>query len=65
MRILTVRAAFPHTAPPRVCDGEAIALPGMKDVMKDDRFWEPVVRQLRHSCPREPIRWKPTMKPSA
>jgi hypothetical protein len=37
--------------PPRVCDGKAIARPGMKDA----RFWEPVVRQLRHSCPREPI----------
>jgi hypothetical protein len=30
--------------PPRVCDGKAIARPGMKDA----RFWEPVVRQLRH-----------------
>ena len=37
--------------PPRVCDGKAIARPGMKD----RRFREPVVHQLRHSCPREPI----------
>src|SRR5262245_56088689 len=37
--------------PPRVCDGEANARPRMED----DRFWEPVVHQLRHPCPRDPI----------
>ena len=37
--------------PPWVCDGEAIARPGMKD----DWFREPVVYQLRHPCPRAPI----------
>src|SRR6266536_6030519 len=37
--------------PPRVCDGEAIARPRMED----DRFREPVVRQLRHPCPRDSI----------
>src|SRR5262249_41738144 len=37
--------------PPRVCDGEARAWPGMKDCW----FREPVVCQLRHPLPREPI----------
>src|ERR1700730_7451814 len=37
--------------PPRVCDGEALARPRMED----DRFRKPVVRQLRHPCPRDPI----------
>src|SRR5437016_1924015 len=37
--------------PPRVCDGKAIARPRMKD----DRFRKPVVRQLRHPRPRDPI----------
>src|SRR5262249_2872693 len=36
--------------PPWVCDGEAIARPRMEDA----RFREPVVRQLRHPCPRKP-----------
>src|ERR1700730_11473151 len=35
--------------PPWVCDGEAIARPRMED----DGFREPVVRQLRHPCPRD------------
>src|SRR5215469_14990128 len=37
--------------PPWVCDGEAITRPGMKDI----RFREPVVHQLRHPFPRYPI----------
>src|SRR6266516_1135056 len=37
--------------PPRVCDGEAIARPRVED----DRFRKPVVRQLRHPCPCDPI----------
>src|SRR6516165_729478 len=37
--------------PPRVCDGEAIARPGVKDA----RFRKPVVRKLRHPCPRHPV----------
>src|SRR6516225_7924791 len=36
---------------PRVCNGKAIARPGMEN----DRFREKVVRQLRHPCPRDPI----------
>src|SRR6266516_694570 len=37
--------------PPRVCDGEAIARPRVED----DRSRKPVVRQLRHPCPCDPI----------
>src|SRR5438876_11972897 len=37
--------------PPRVCDGKAIAWPWMKD----RRLRKPVVRQLGHPCPRDPI----------
>src|SRR5262245_2222960 len=37
--------------PPRVCDGKAIARPGMED----DRLGKPVVRQLGHPRPRDPI----------
>src|SRR6476646_8284035 len=37
--------------PPRVCDGEAIARPRVED----DGFRKPVVRQLRHPCPGDPI----------
>src|SRR5204863_7100775 len=37
--------------PPRVCDGKAITRPRMKN----DRFWRPVIHQLRHPCPRHPI----------
>src|SRR6266542_6252617 len=36
---------------PRVCDGKAFARPRMKD----DRFRKPVVRQLRHPRPCDPI----------
>ena len=37
--------------PPRVCDGETIARPGVKD----GRFREPGVHELRHPVPRHPI----------
>src|SRR6516165_10695349 len=37
--------------PPRVCDGKAIAGPWMKD----GRFREPGIRQLRHPFPRGAI----------
>src|SRR5262249_47929738 len=37
--------------PPWVCDGEAIARPGVKD----DRFRKPVVHPLRHPVPSHPI----------
>src|SRR6478672_8738943 len=37
--------------PPRVCDGKANARPRMKD----DRFWEEGVNQLRHPRPCDPI----------
>src|SRR6476646_4189270 len=37
--------------PPRVCDGAAIARPRVED----DGFQKPVVRQLRHPCPGDPI----------
>ena len=37
--------------PPRVPDGKAIARPKMKD----DRFREPGICQLRHPFPRDPI----------
>src|SRR6185503_21204483 len=36
---------------PRVCDGKAIAWPRMKD----GRFRKPVVCQLGHPCPRDPV----------
>src|SRR6516225_1866460 len=36
---------------PRVCNGKAIARPGMEN----DRFREKVVRLLRHPFPRDPI----------
>src|SRR6185437_13165917 len=37
--------------PPWVGNGEAIARPRIKD----DRFWEEGIHQLRHPCPRHPI----------
>src|SRR6516225_1861626 len=37
--------------PPRVCDGESIARPRVKDSW----FRKPVVRKLRHPCPRHPV----------
>src|SRR4029079_4042330 len=37
--------------PPRVCDGKAIARPRMENM----RFWKPVIHQLCHPRPRDPI----------
>src|ERR1700685_1774058 len=45
----SVRAPLCIRLLPRVLDGETLVGPRMKD----SRFWEPVVSQLRHSSPGE------------
>jgi len=49
----TVRAAFPHTAPPWVSDGKALVGPGMKDA----RSGEPGIGKRPHFFPVDGPSW--------